>query len=59
MDRLEKDLVVNMVRKVEKWANSIGLKNIVFKSSDTDNFYNINTQEDLIHAENMIKEKHK
>mgnify|MGYP003330541213 CR=1 FL=1 len=56
MERLEKDLVVNMVRKVEKWANSIGLKNIEFKSSDTDNFYNINTQEDLIHAENMIKE---
>ena len=48
-----------MVRKVEKWANSIGLKNIEFKSSDTDNFYNINTQEDLIHAENMIKEKQK
>ena len=59
MERLEKDLVVNMVRKVEKWANSIGLKNIEFKSSDADNFYNINTQEDLIHAENMIKEKQK
>ena len=46
MDRLEKDLDKGE-RKVEVWANSIGVKNINMKFENEDPFFNINTKEDL------------
>tara|TARA_B100001094_G_scaffold252310_1_gene250315 strand:- start:559 stop:1158 length:600 start_codon:yes stop_codon:yes gene_type:complete len=46
MDRLEKDLDKGE-RKVEVWANSIGVKNINMNFENEDPFFNINTKEDL------------
>jgi len=46
MDKLEKDLDKGE-RKVEVWANSIGVKNINMKFENKDPFFNINTKEDL------------
>ena len=46
MDKLEADLNKGE-RKVEVWANSIGVKNIDMKFENKDPFFNINTKEDL------------
>ena len=46
MDKLEEDLDKGE-RKVEVWANSIGVKNINMKFENEDPFFNINTKEDL------------
>ncbi len=46
IDQLEKDLE-NGSRKVEKWANSIGVKIINMSFEKEDPFFNINTKEDL------------
>mgnify|MGYP001260551788 FL=1 len=46
MDKLEEDLDRGE-RKVEVWANSIGVKNINMKFENKDPFFNINTKEDL------------
>ena len=46
MDKLEEDLNKGE-RKVEVWANSIGVKNINMKFKNKDPFFNINTKEDL------------
>jgi len=46
MDKLEEDLDKGE-RKVEVWANSIGVKNINMKFENKDPFFNINTKEDL------------
>jgi molybdopterin-guanine dinucleotide biosynthesis protein A len=46
MDKLEEDLNKGE-RKVEDWANSIGVKNINMKFENKDPFFNINTKEDL------------
>ena len=46
MDKLEEDLDKGE-RKVEVWANSIGVKNINMKFEDKDPFFNINTKEDF------------
>ena len=50
LERLEKDLD-NGERKVEMWANKIGVKSIKNK----DPFYNINTKEDLTKAEEYLE----
>ncbi len=50
LDRLEKDLD-NGERKVEIWANKIGVKSINMKFENKDPFFNINTKEDLIKEE--------
>ena len=56
---LEKDIIQNNYRKVEKWANKAGVKIINVSYDGTDPFFNINTQEDLIEAEKILKnEKH-
>ena len=49
MDKLEEDLNKGE-RKVEVWANSIGVKNINMKFENKDPFFNINTKEDLTKA---------
>ena len=54
LDRLEKDLD-NGERKVEMWANKIGVKSINMKFESTDPFFNINTKEDLIKAEKYLE----
>ena len=55
MDKLEEDLKKGE-RKVEVWANSIGVKNIHMKFENKDPFFNINTKEDLKKAiENLKK----
>ena len=46
MDKLEEDLDKGE-RKIEVWANSIGVKNINMKFENKDPFFNINTKEDL------------
>ena len=46
MDKLGEDLDKGE-RKVEVWANSIGVKNINMKFENKDPFFNINTKEDL------------
>jgi len=49
IDKLEEDLDKGE-RKVEVWANSIGVKNINMKFENIDPFFNINTKEDLKRA---------
>ena len=46
---LEKD-IKNNFRKVEIWANKIGLETINLKTIKFDTFLNINTKEDLKRA---------
>jgi len=52
---LEKDIIENNYRKVEKWANKIGVKTINVPYDDIDPFFNINTKKDLIEAEKILK----
>ena len=52
---LEKDIIENNYRKVEKWANKIGVKTIDVSYDDIDPFFNINTKEDLMEAEKILK----
>ena len=53
-DRLEEDLSKGE-RKVEMWANKVGVKSINMKFEIKDPFFNINTKEDLIKAEEYLK----
>ena len=53
IDQLEKDLE-NGSRKVEKWANSIGVKIINMPSEKYDPFFNINTKEDFEIAKKIL-----
>ena len=46
MDQLEKDIQKG-VRKVENWANTIGVSTIDIGYKNTDPFFNINTKEDF------------
>ena len=54
IDKLEEDLDKGE-RKVEVWANSIGVKNINMKFENKDPFFNINTKEDLEEAKKILK----
>ena len=54
---LEDDLINNNFRKVEEWANKIGVKTIDIKISKFDPFFNINTRKDLEEAKKILKEK--
>lgn len=54
LERLEKDLYKGE-RKVEMWANKVGVKSINMKFENKDPFFNINTKEDLIKAEEYLK----
>ncbi|MDC0240146.1 molybdenum cofactor guanylyltransferase [Candidatus Pelagibacter sp.] len=53
MDKLEEDLNKGE-RKVEVWANNIGVKNINMKFENKDPFFNINTKEDLKKAKENL-----
>ena len=54
MDKLEEDLNKGE-RKVEVWANSIGVKTINIEFQNEDPFFNINTKEDLEKAKDKLK----
>jgi molybdopterin-guanine dinucleotide biosynthesis protein A len=54
---LEDDLINNNFRKVEDWANKIGVRTIDIKPKKFDPFFNINTKEDLEEAKKNIKKK--
>ena len=54
MDKLEEDLNKGE-RKVELWANSIGVKTINIEFQNEDPFFNINTKEDLEKAKDKLK----
>ena len=53
INRLEEDLE-NGDRKVENWANSVGVKIINMNFEKNDPFFNINTKEDLEKAKNIF-----
>ena len=55
INQLEKDLETGS-RKVEKWANSIGVKTINMSFEKEDPFFNINTKEDLEKAEKILND---
>ena len=55
IDQLEKDLE-NGSRKVEKWANNIGVKTINMSFEKEDPFFNINTKKDLKKAEKILND---
>ena len=55
IDQLEKDLE-NGSRKVEKWANNIGVKTINMSFEKEDPFFNINTKEDLEKAQKILND---
>ena len=56
MDTLENDLINNNFRKVEKWADKIGVETINVKIDKFDSFFNINTKTDLKEAEKILIE---
>ena len=56
LNTLENDLIKNNFRKVEDWANKIGVKVINIKFHEFDPFLNINTKEDLNEAEKILKD---
>ena len=54
LGKLEKDLN-NGERKVELWANNVGVKVINMEFPNKDPFFNINTKEDLEKAKEILK----
>ncbi len=54
IDKLEDDILKGE-RKVEVWANSIGVKTVDINNKKPDPFFNINTKEDLENAIKIIK----
>jgi molybdenum cofactor guanylyltransferase len=57
IETLENDLIKNNFRKVEEWANKIGVKTIDIKTANFDPFFNINTKEDLEEAKKILNKK--
>jgi molybdopterin-guanine dinucleotide biosynthesis protein A len=51
---LEDDLIKNDFRKVEEWANKIGVKTIDFETKKFDPFFNINTKKDFEEAKKIF-----
>jgi|TARA_B100001093_G_C26760035_1_gene985250 molybdopterin-guanine dinucleotide biosynthesis protein A len=56
IEKLEADLLKGD-RKVESWANSIGVKIVNIDDKKHDPFFNINTKEDLKKAEKILNDK--
>ncbi len=54
LDQLEDDLEKG-ARKVELWADSVGVKTINMEFPNQDPFFNINTKEDLKQAKELLK----
>jgi len=56
LGQLEDDLINNNFRKVEEWANKIGVKTIDVKDNKFNTFLNINTKKDLVEAKKLLKD---
>ena len=56
LEVLENDLINNNFRKVEDWANKIGVKTIDIEVKKFDPFFNINTKEDFEKAKEILNE---
>jgi molybdenum cofactor guanylyltransferase len=56
LETLEDDLIKNGFRKVEDWANKIGVKTIDVETKRFDAFFNINTKKDLEEAQKILQE---
>ena len=56
LDVLEDDLKNNNFRKVEDWADKIGVKTIDIEVKKFDPFFNINTKEDFEKAKEILNE---
>ena len=54
MDRLEADILKGE-RKVEVWANSVGVNTVNIEYKKPDPFFNINTREDLEKADKIMQ----
>ncbi len=54
LDQLQEDLIVKEERKVELWANKVGVLTVDMQFKNQDPFFNINTKEDLKEAEKII-----
>ena len=54
LDVLEDDLKNNNFRKVEDWADKIGVKTIDIEVNEFDPFFNINTKEDFEKAKEIL-----
>ncbi len=54
IETLENDIMQNNYRKVESWANKIGVKTINIPYKEIDPFFNINTKEDFEEAEKIF-----
>jgi len=52
-DKLKDDLTNKKVRKVQDWTEKNKIKNLEFKFKDYDQFFNINTEEDLEFAKKL------
>ena len=57
LDVLEDDLENNNFRKVEDWADKIGVKTIDIEVNEFDPFFNINTKEDFEKAKEILNKK--
>ena len=55
LERLEDDVMKKGERKVEVWANNVGVKTINMEFKNNDPFFNINTKEDLEKAKELIR----
>ena len=55
LERLEDDVIKKGERKVEVWANNVGVKTINMEFKNNDPFFNINTKEDLEKAKELIR----
>jgi len=55
LERLEDDVIKKGERKVEVWANNVGVKTINMEFKNNDPFFNINTKEDLKKAKELIR----
>ena len=55
LEKLEEDLIKNGFRKVEEWANKIGVNVIEVKTKKYDSFFNINNKEDLEAAQKILE----
>tara|TARA_E500000331_G_scaffold311554_1_gene318941 strand:- start:451 stop:1071 length:621 start_codon:yes stop_codon:yes gene_type:complete len=56
LETLENDLINNNFRKVEEWADKIGVKTIDIKIRKFDPFFNINTKADFEEAKKILYE---
>ena len=54
LETLENDLIKNNFRKVEEWANKIGVETINVETKKFDPFFNINTREDFEEAKKIL-----